>query len=187
MDARGPHVQALAIRQCVEQFDIDEDLRRLEQLPLSAEQQAEIAMIRANRPGADTAAKIKAYTNFVEQVESGRLPARGYDLRLLASIYYRLGAAQFKAENSQGLLTTYGKLTALTPHFADMHYNLGIALYEIARTSQDPKHRASLKQAARREFEQQIEYNWKGKPTDELREWIRKTERLPDAAAPAKQ
>lgn len=106
---------------------------------------------------------------FIRRVEEKEIIGTGYNMRALASAYYKLAHYQLKQGLAEEALSTYRKLTALSPHYAEIHYNQGIIFKSLAEKEKDPEKKLSLMNRAKKEMELQTQYNWGGRAAETAR------------------
>jgi tetratricopeptide (TPR) repeat protein len=106
---------------------------------------------------------------FIRRVEEKEIIGAGYNTKALASAYYKLAHYQFKQGLAEEALSTYRKLTALSPHYAEIHYNQGIIFKSLAEKEKDPEKKLSLINRAKKEFDLQTQYNWGGTSAETAR------------------
>ena len=132
----------------------------------------EDASNRADRATSCTE-KVRIWQEFVERIERGEIKTPGTYLRALTGAYYRLGHFQAKQDLWTESLATYMKLSAISPHYAELHCNLGIVLWQLASKEEDPTKAKTLFEQARKEFELQQQYNWHFEGARAARKYIR--------------
>ena len=106
------------------------------------------------------------YSRFINDAEEGRIPLRGYDLRCLATAYYKLAAYQSMQGSHWEALATYRKLGELAPHYVQLHFNRGVLYTNLAREAEkanDPEEAQRLRDLADGEFAKQLEFDWQGR------------------------
>ena len=131
----------------------------------------ELAMWDSNMAAAD-AEKTKILAAVVRRMEEGEIKTTGYNMKSLVSAYYKLAHAQFQQGLAEEALATYRKLSALSPHYAEIHYNQGVIFKSLAEKEKDPDKKKSLLDRAKQEFELQIKYNWMGKAADTAKKYL---------------
>lgn len=118
----------------------------------------------------------RVWWKFIIEVEEGRLVLHGYDLALLVTAYYRLAGVQADQELWEEALSSYRKITALSPHYAQVHYNFGIGYMRMMEREKDPTEKERLRGQAREAFRTQLQYLWRGIGRDEIKEILKKLE-----------
>ncbi len=93
-------------------------------------------------------------------MEKGEITTSGFNLRALVSAYYKLANYRFEQGLPEQALATYGKITEISPHYAEVHYNLGIVFRTLAQREANPKKKQKLLNRAREEFQLQTQYDW---------------------------
>ena len=109
--------------------------------------------------------KVRLLGEFIRRMEDGDITNTGYDIHSLVSAYYKLGHELFKMDMPEMALLAYRKLSSLSPHYAEIHYNNGIIYSSLAKEESHPAKKEALLEKAKREFELQKKYDWHGRAT----------------------
>ncbi|MCX7049993.1 MAG: hypothetical protein NTX50_31480 [Candidatus Sumerlaeota bacterium] len=143
--------------------------QRLQTPGVDASVAFELANIQSKDAAGNPAKVVEIWNDFISKAESGRYPTEGYALLSLASAYYKKAHYQGIAKQWTDCLKTYDQLSALSPHYAQIHHYRAAAYREMARDEKDPAKRAALIKKARQEFETQTQYNFQGRAADQAR------------------
>jgi beta-lactamase regulating signal transducer with metallopeptidase domain/tetratricopeptide (TPR) repeat protein len=115
--------------------------------------------------------KARIWGDLARRIETGEIQTPGTNFRVLANAYYRLAhfkSVQAASETSperagqlwREMLATYQKLAAISPHYAELHTNLGICSMILGQHERDSAQAKTLFAQARKEFELQQQYDW---------------------------
>ncbi len=119
-----------------------------------------------------TKEKEDLYRRFIRRAEEGEFPTDGYDLRALASAYYKLAYWLSTEQRWEESLAVYRRLSDLSPRYAQLHYNQAVIFERMAEEESDPEARKSLLERALKEYQDQLDLDWAGRTAGTIRESI---------------
>jgi len=109
------------------------------------------------------AEKARILAELVQRMESGGIQTPGTYLCALAGVYDRLAHLQCNAGQLEQSLATCKKLADISPHYFEIHNLKGIVYKALASKEKDPEKAKALLGEARKEFELQIQFDWRGR------------------------
>ncbi len=117
-----------------------------------------------------------SFEKLAQQFENGEIPIQGSQLRALARTYYKLAHYQHSVGKTREALETYKKLEKLSPHYADLQYNIAVVLFKLSQEEDNAERKAQLLEEAKTRLREQIKYNWHGKSITDSKEFLNNLE-----------
>ena len=106
--------------------------------------------------------KARLWEDLLVKYKKENIVFTGHNMRALAGAYYKIGKGNLECGENEKALSAFRKLRELSPHYADVHYRLGILWKSMAIKENDSSDKEKLLQKARKELTEQLKYNWRG-------------------------
>lgn len=114
----------------------------------------------------------RVWADFVQRLETRKIRMRGSELRVLARAYYRLAHLQSREGDYHAALNTCRKLAAISPHYAELHTNMGLIHRYLGSTAKEFALAKAHFEEARKQFELQLQYDWHGNAIADARRYL---------------
>lgn len=121
---------------------------------------------------APEASKPDSLAKLARQFENEEIPMQGSQLRALVRTYYKLAHYQHSAGKTRDVLETYKKLEKLSPHYADLQYNIAVVLFKLSEEEDNAQKKSQLLEEARTRLKEQMKYNWHGESITHARRFL---------------
>jgi tetratricopeptide (TPR) repeat protein len=134
----------------------------------------ELAITETTR--APEASRPAILEKLARQFENGEIPIQGSQLRALARTYYQLAYYQYSAGKTREALEAYKKLEKLSPHYADLQYDIAVVLGKLSEEEDNAERKSQLLEDAKTRLQEQMNYNWHGKTITHAKGLLNKLE-----------